>query len=80
MVRGPFVLEGALTGSAAGTAGAAILLALFAAAQWASGQALTSLLPGVGWGAAAGCAGAVLATGVALGSMASLVGSRGLRP
>ncbi len=79
MVRGPFVLEGALTGALAGVVGGGAVLALFAAAQWASGQAVTAVLPGVGWGAAAACAAVVLLAGVALGSTASLLGSRGLR-
>jgi cell division transport system permease protein len=79
MVRGPFVVEGALTGAAAGAAGACVLLAVFAGAQWASGQALTALLPGVGWSVAASCAGVVLLAGVGLGALSSLVGSRGLR-
>jgi cell division transport system permease protein len=79
MVRGPFLFEGALIGCAAGTVGAGVLLATFAAAQWAGGHVLTAVLPGVSWTVAAAFAGQVLLGGVALGSAAALIGSRGLR-
>jgi cell division transport system permease protein len=79
MVRGPFLLEGALTGAAAGVVAVASLLALFAGVQWASGRVLTSLLPGVGWTVVTACAGQLLLAGVALGAGGALFGSRGLR-
>lgn len=80
MVRGPFVFEGALTGEVAGLFSAAALLALFAAAQSASAQAFTALLPGVGWTTVGVCAAWLVLTGMGLGAIASVAGTRGLRP
>jgi cell division transport system permease protein len=80
MVRGPFVFEGALTGGVAGLLAAGLVVGAFAALQDVSASTFSQLLPGVDWRAAAACAGMVLATGTALGSFASLLGVRGLRP
>jgi cell division transport system permease protein len=79
MLRGPFVVEGALTGAVAGLVGGAMLLGIFEVTQQASSVVLTQLLPGVGWSAAVACGGLLLAAGTALGSTASLAGLRGLR-
>jgi cell division transport system permease protein len=79
MVRGPFVFEGALTGALAGLLAAALVIGTFAALQETSARTFSQLLPGVDWRLAAACATGVLAGGTALGSFASLVGSRGLR-
>jgi cell division transport system permease protein len=78
MLRGPFLVEGALTGAMAGLIGGAILLGLFEAAQRASSVVLTQLLPGVGWPAAIACGVLMLAAGTTLGWTASLAGLRGL--
>jgi cell division transport system permease protein len=78
-LRGPFVIEGALTGAAAGLLGAALLVGIFAGAQRVSSALFTQLLPGVGWQAVVVCGLLLLAVGVALGSTASLAGLRGLR-
>jgi cell division transport system permease protein len=78
MLRGPFVIEGALTGAVAGLLGAAVLLGLVAAAQQASAAVFTQVLPGVGWTAAAASGVLMLLAGVALGSTASLIGVRGM--
>jgi cell division transport system permease protein len=79
MVRGPFLVEGALTGAVAGLVGGVMLLGLFEAAQQASTAVLTQLLPGVDWPAAILCGAVMLAAGTALGSTASLLGLRGLQ-
>jgi cell division transport system permease protein len=78
MLRGPFLVEGALTGAMAGLIGGAILLGLFEAAQRASSAVFTQLLPGVGWPAAIACGALMLAAGTTLGGTASLAGLRGL--
>ncbi len=78
MVRGPFLFEGALTGEVAGVASAGALLALFAAAQRASAQVFTALLPGVDWGAALACAAGLVLAGIGLATVASVAGLRGL--
>jgi cell division protein FtsX len=79
MVRGPFLFEGALTGGLAGLLAAALLVGAFAALQDTSIKTYSQLLPGVDWRATAACAGAVLLSGTALGSFASLLGVRGMR-
>ena len=79
MVRGTFVSEGAMTGALAGLLAAAFVLGTFAALEETSRQIFSQVLPGVDWRTASGCAAAVLAAGATLGSLASLVGSRGLR-
>ena len=79
MVRGPFVFEGALTGTAAGMLSAAAVVGLFAGAQAASAGTFTELLPGVGWPVALVCATLLLPVGMLLGSLASLAGLRRLR-
>jgi cell division transport system permease protein len=78
MLRGPFLVEGALTGAMAGLIGGAILLGLFEAAERASSVVLTQLLPGVGWPAAIACGALMLVAGTTLGGTASLAGLRGL--
>jgi cell division protein FtsX len=80
MVRGPFVFEGALTGGVAGLLAAGLVVGAFAALQEASASTFSQLLPGVDWRAATTCAGIVLAIGTTLGSFASLLGVRRLRP
>jgi cell division transport system permease protein len=78
MLRGPFLVEGALTGAMAGLIGGAMLLGLFEAAERASSVVLTQLLPGVGWPAAIACGALMLVAGTTLGGTASLAGLRGL--
>lgn len=78
MLRGPFVVEGTLTGAVAGTVAAALLLSLYAAAQGASGAVFAQVLPGVDWGAALACGMAVVVAGLVLGSLAALAGMRTL--
>ena len=78
MVRGPFVVEGALTGAVAGLVGGVVLLGLFESAQLASTAVFTQLLPGVDWTAAIVCGGVMVLAGTVLGSTASLAGLRSL--
>jgi cell division transport system permease protein len=79
MIRGPFVVEGALTGGAAGLLAAALVVGAFAGVQDLSAKTFSQWLPGVDWTAVAACAAGLLAGGTALGSFASLIGVRGLR-
>ena len=79
MLRGPFVVEGALTGAVAGLVGGALLLGIFEITQQASSAMLTELLPGIGWPTAILCGALMLAAGTALGSTASLASLRGVR-
>ena len=79
MIRGPFVFEGALTGTAAGLFAAAVVVATFAWSQSASMRSFSLLLPGVDWRMAELCASGVVAAGLGLGSLASLLGVRRLR-
>ena len=74
---GPFVVEGALTGAAAGLLAAALLLGLFAGAEQVSARMFTALLPGVNWTVAALTAAALPAAGSALGSLGTLGGLGG---
>ena len=78
VLRGPFVVEGALTGAVAGLVGGAMLLGLFEVSRVASSALFTQLLPGVDWPAAIACGGLMLVVGTALGSTASLASLRGL--
>lgn len=78
LIRGPFVVEGTLTGGAAGLAAAALLLCIYAVAHCAGRAALAQVLPGVGWGGALACGAAVLAAGLGLGSLAAVTGLRTL--
>lgn len=79
LVRGPFLVEGWITGEVAGALGAGMLLALFAGARSASAQLFTELLPGVDWTAAAVCAAGLVLAGGVLGAASSLAGLQGLR-
>ena len=78
MVRGPFIVEGALTGAVAALVGGVVLLGLFESAQLASTAVFTQLLPGVDWTAAIVCGGVMVLAGTILGSTASLAGLRSL--
>jgi cell division transport system permease protein len=78
MLRGPFMVEGTLTGAVAGAVAAALLLGVYAAAQGASGAMFAQVLPGVDWVAALACAVAVVGAGLVLGGLAALAGMRTL--
>ncbi|MBO0682011.1 MAG: hypothetical protein J2P45_02555 [Candidatus Dormibacteraeota bacterium] len=78
-LRGPFVIEGALTGASSGVLGAALLVGVFAAMQQLSSSLFTQVLPGVGWQTVAVAGVLLLAVGGALGSAASVAGLGGLR-
>jgi cell division protein FtsX len=72
MVRAPFMVEGALTGGAAGlVAAAAVLVAALAAA--AAGGHFVQMIPGLTLTTGLVAAAAVLLTGLALGSGSSLI-------
>lgn len=78
-LRGPFVIEGALTGVSAGVLGAALLMGVFAASQHLSSSLFTQVLPGVGWETVAIAGVLLLGAGAALGSASSVAGLGGLR-
>ncbi len=76
MVRGPFVVEGAITGATAGlVAGAAVLLVAIAVIG-AGAERLAPVFPGLTPAGALLAAALVLVVGVLLGSVSSLFGIR----
>jgi cell division transport system permease protein len=76
MVRGPFVVEGAITGALAGTAAGLSTFGLTIAGISAGADTFTRFAPGVTFSVAAIAAVIVLATGIGLGSGSSLVSVR----
>ena len=76
MVRGPFVIEGALTGGVAGAAAGVITLAVSIALLSAGAGSFVQIAPGLTVTAALVAAAAVLLAGLALGSGSSLLGLR----
>ena len=76
MVRGPFVIEGAITGTIAGLAAGLITFGLTLAAIDGGSTAFTRFAPGVTLPIAALAAACVLVVGLALGSGSSLISLR----
>ncbi|HKW06988.1 MAG TPA: permease-like cell division protein FtsX [Candidatus Dormibacteraeota bacterium] len=76
MVRGPFVIEGAITGTIAGLAAGLITFGLTLAAIDGGSTAFTRFAPGVTLPIAALAATCVLVVGLALGSGSSLISLR----
>jgi cell division transport system permease protein len=76
MVRGPFVVEGAITGALAGTAAGLVTFGLTVAGISAGAGTFVQFAPGVTVTVAALAAAIVFATGVGLGSGSSLVSVR----
>lgn len=78
MLRGPFLVGGALTGMAGAAAGASLMA--FAAISMLHSQngALSSFLPGIGVSTVGLVAGALVAGGTAVGSLSALAGIRDL--
>lgn len=72
MVRGPFVIEGALTGGVAGVLSALLALALAALAVQAGAAAFAQVAPGLTLQTGAAIAALLLAAGPTLGSLSSL--------
>jgi cell division transport system permease protein len=79
MVRGPFLLEGAMTGAVAGSIAGLATFGISVAGSKAGQGAFMQILPGVTAGTGAELALLVVLTGTVLGAAASLVGVRGLR-
>ena len=73
MVRGPFVVEGAITGGLAGAVAGATTFALAASAIAAGSNSFEQFAPGVTMTVAATAAAAVFAAGLLLGSGSSLL-------
>jgi cell division transport system permease protein len=76
MVRGPFVVEGAITGAVAGAVGALVTFGAAMAAVSSGSAALMQFAPGLSATVAAVAAGIVLAAGASLGSGSSLLSLR----
>jgi cell division transport system permease protein len=76
MVRGPFVVEGAITGALAGVAAGLVTFALAMAGITGGSGTFTQFAPGITATVAAVAAMIVLAIGVGLGSGSSLVSVR----
>lgn len=76
MVRGPFVVEGAITGGLAGAAAGLVTFGLAAAGIAAGSGSFSQFAPGITVSVAAGAAAIVFATGLGLGSGSSLVSLR----
>lgn len=76
MVRGPFVVEGAITGLLAGGVGGAITFGLTAVGIAAATGAFTRFAPGVSIGSGAVACALIVIVGIALGSGSSLVSLR----
>jgi cell division transport system permease protein len=74
MVRGPFVVEGALTGTAAGLLAGLLTLAAGLLAVRFGAASFSQVAPGLTVGAAATAAALVVLVGLALGSASSLLG------
>ena len=76
MVRGPFVVEGAITGALSGAVAGLIVFGLTMAAISAGSASFTQFAPGVTVTVAGFAAAIVFATGLGLGSGSSLVSLR----
>jgi len=76
MVRGPFVVEGAITGAVAGAMGALVTFGAAMAAVTSGSGALMQFAPGLSATVAAVAAGIVLGAGAGLGSGSSLLSLR----
>ena len=76
MVRGPLVIEGALTGAVAGALAGLATLGIALAAIAAGASAFAQIAPGVTASVAFSAAGVVLIVGIVLGSGASLLSVR----
>jgi cell division transport system permease protein len=76
MVRGPFVVEGAITGALAGATAGLVTFGLSLAGITAAADSFTQFAPGVTIIVAAIAAGLVFAIGLGLGSGASMIGVR----
>ena len=76
MVRGPFVVEGAITGGLAGVVGGAVTFGLAMTGMAAGSSSFTQFAPGITVTVAALAAGIVFAAGLGLGSGSSLVSLR----
>ena len=76
MVRGPFVVEGAITGGLAGAAAGLVTFGLAIAGIAAGSGSFTQFAPGVTVTIAAIVAGMVFAAGLGLGSGSSLISVR----
>lgn len=73
MVRGPFLVEGALTGGVAGLVAGAVTLGVSLAALAAGASTFAEVAPGITVSVCLLAAGTVLGAGLGLGALASLI-------
>jgi cell division protein FtsX len=76
MVRGPFVIEGAITGGLAGATAGLVVFGLAMTGIMAGAATFTQFAPGITVAVAAIAAAIVLAAGLGLGSGSSLISVR----
>jgi cell division transport system permease protein len=76
VLRGPFVVEAALTGALAGLLAGAGVLALYAGVEQLGARTFTELLPGVGWWSAVATGGALPALGALIAALGAALGLR----
>ncbi len=79
MIRGPFLVEGALTGGAGAAVGGLMVIALALATLHAQAAAVSAFLPGVTDAALGLLLVTLVGAGIGLGSLSALVGVRDLR-
>jgi cell division transport system permease protein len=76
VLRGPLVVEAALTGALAGLLAGATALALYAGVEQLAARTFTVLLPGVDWRIAGATAGALPVLGTLIGALGAVLGLR----
>src|SRR5262249_60725914 len=76
VLRGPLVVEAALTGALAGLLAGTTVLALYAGVEQLGVRTFTELLPGVDWRVAVATAGALPALGTLVGAFGAVLGLR----
>jgi cell division transport system permease protein len=79
MVHGPFVIEGLLTGAIAGAVAGAAIAGLWLLATAEASQTYSQILPGVGQDSVRYVVAAVMAAGLVLGGLTSMLGFRRIR-
>jgi ABC-type ATPase involved in cell division/cell division protein FtsX len=79
MVRGPFVIEGLITGAFAGALAGAAVLGVWALASIFASQTYSQILPGVGPDSVRYVAAGVMVAGLVLGALTAMLGFRRIR-
>ncbi|HKV86602.1 MAG TPA: FtsX-like permease family protein, partial [Candidatus Dormibacteraeota bacterium] len=79
MLRGPFVVEGLMTGALAGALAAAAVAGAYVLATRFGGSVFSQVLPGVGQTSVQYVVAAVIAAGLVLGTATAMLGFRKVR-